>query len=452
MSLPDVPAPTTQRQNPWVLGQRLIGVSARLAAQPHFSLLRDSVGSNAEFLVMPPVLTVLENQTLARAAHEIWMLQDDAAQSASVEQMVSYRTQSIPVSAGERRSLLHAPELGVVRIFRLTPEGTLAPHEVLLPFGETEVSLKAAWDNMCLFAGRIASMDETASLQVDLTPDRGVVGLPGIEIERVVAAAIASADFDERRVRWVLASLFTVTVVGVILLQILAMAGWSVPMADIYAVFFMLVGSGYFWVREHHLNDRQLVYRLIAQTLEIHLVWRRAGLQEPVAAQFQLRHHASLKWVRELLRFAFLQSSLTNQPASSRSVLERWLPLAISTNDKLANWHASRARRMSLAVRWCYGFSGLLTLLMVCGPKLTGWTDLAVGATLGIASSIGTLFLIFGGTLGYSADAQLHQHLVRLLRRTQEALALDLPDHEYDELLLDAGRECIQAAAERAFN
>jgi hypothetical protein len=132
-------------------------------------------------------------------------------------------------------------------------------------------------------------------------------------------------------------------------------------------------------------------------------------------------------------------------------VLESWLPSAISANQKLAYWHASRATRIAWAVRICYGLSGLLTLLLVCAPALNAWMDLAVGATLGIASSIGTLFLIFGGTLGYSANADLHQHLVQLLQRTQQALTLDLPDHEYDELLLDVGRECIQSAVERAF-
>jgi len=131
--------------------------------------------------------------------------------------------------------------------------------------------------------------------------------------------------------------------------------------------------------------------------------------------------------------------------------LQEWLPQAIATNQQLEQWHAKRATRMALAVRGCYGFSGLLTVLLMVSPNLTGLLDLAAGAVLGISSSIGTLFLIFGGTLGYGANAELHHYLAQLLGRTHEMLKLDLPDHEYDELLLDVGRECIHAAAERAF-
>ena len=42
--------------------------------------------------------------------------------------------------------------------------------------------------------------------------------------------------------------------------------------------------------------------------------------------------------------------------------------------------------------------------------------------------------------------------VIGALQQPQQALTLNLPDHEYDELLIDAGRKCIQSAVERAFH
>ncbi len=432
-----------------LVGQRLIYVSSGLAERSTSEMIMGLSGSNAVVIQMSPYMDALELKAIARSAHEVWILTSEAADNPALAMLLEFRRHSIPVSAGERRSVLHAPELGIVRLFNSTQNGELTPNGVLLSLGDSEETLIAAWERMRIFGKRLVSTRNSS------TPPNpfAVAPIPGLTtntLERLRAEILQSAKRDEQIVRWVLASLFALTVVGVVLLQAMAMVGWSVPMADIYAVFFMLVGSSYMGVRKYHLNDRQLLYRLVAQTIEVHLLWHRAGLNEPVTAHFQLRHHASLKWIRELLRITLLTERSKDNSPSSKSVLMGWLPSAISGNQALANWHASRDRRMTWAVYFCYGLSGLLTLGTLLGQP-TGWPDVAVGTALGIASSIGTLFLIFGGTLGYSANAALYRHLAELLERTQQSLELDLPDHEYDELLIDTGRECIQAAVERSF-
>lgn len=435
-------------QGQWLPGQRLLCVSEGLAQQAGFARLLESQGQAVACFVIPTQLSESCCQSLARVAHEVWLLNDEDRISAELKRLVSYRLQSIPANSGERRSLLYAPEVGTVRTFEANQTGALIERAAMLASGESESALQATCSNMQLFGKRVMTV---GGLQADLMPRNPLAGLSASKLQALIKAITTSATLDESILRWVLVALFGVTTIGVLMLQALGMAGWSVPMADIYAVFFMLVGTAYMWARKLHLNDRQLTYRLIAQALQIHLIWSRAGIREPVAAHLPLRHHAALKWVRELLRLTAVPVSDAGPAQPSRLVLQEWLPQAIATNQQLEQWHAKRAKRMALAVRGCYGFSGLLTVLLMVSPPLTGLLDLAAGAVLGVSSSIGTLFLIFGGTLGYGANAELHQYLAQLLGRTQAMLQLELPDHEYDELLLDVGRECIHAAAERAF-
>jgi hypothetical protein len=435
----------------WQLGQKLIYLSSGLAGRISAETLARFAGVNSAILPVSSELTPLEVMNIAKAAHEIWILDGEVDSNPSIQHLCKYRMQSIPVSAGEHCSLLHAPELGLVRVFSEDASGTLIIQYELLPLGESISTLDSACGDIVKFAKRIASIDPDSILRARVSTGHALEALPSEQIERLVSATTSSANLDECALRRVIAALFGITVGGVIFLQTMTTAGLQIPMADIYAVYFMLVGSAYFWAREHHLNDRQLVYRLIAQTLEVHLLWQRASLNESVVAHFQLRHHASLQWVRELLRFSSLTVPGPNLRASSKAVLAGWLPRAISRNSDLANWHARRASQIYWSVRVCYGLGGLLTLVLVIGPPLTNVPNLVAGACLGIASSLGTLLLIFGGTLGYMANADLHQHLAHVLRRTQQSLGLELPDHEYDELLRDAGRECIQSAVERAF-
>ena len=451
MKSQSLPESSTCYAKQWQLGQKLIYLSSGLAERISAESLGKFAGVNSAVLPIPSGLTPLEVKNIARAAHEVWILDGEADSNPSIQQLCQYRMQSIPVSAGEHCSLLHAPELGVIRVFAEDASGRLIIQDELLPLGESISTLDFAFGYILKFAKRIGSIDPDSILRATVSSRHSFEDMPSEQIERLVSATTSSANLDEGALRRVFAVLFGLTVGGVIFLQTLSTAGVAIPMADIYAVYFMLVGSAYFWAREHHLNDRQLIYRLIAQTLEVHMLWQRASLSESVLAHFQLRHHTSLQWVRELLRFGNLTVPSPNLQASSKVVLEGWLPHAISMNSDLANWHARRASQIYWAVRFCYGLGGLLTLVLVIGPPLTGVLDLVAGACLGIASSIGTLLLIFGGTLGYMANADLHQHLAHVLRRTQQSLGLELPDHEYDELLRDAGRECIQSAVERAF-
>jgi len=67
---------------------------------------------------------------------------------------------------------------------------------------------------------------------------------------------------------------------------------------------------------------------------------------------------------------------------------------------------------------------------------------------LGISASFGTLFLIFGGVMGYASSAASHEHLRWLFSSASALLIQDLPVHEEEELLIDLGKETLQAAGD----
>ena len=71
---------------------------------------------------------------------------------------------------------------------------------------------------------------------------------------------------------------------------------------------------------------------------------------------------------------------------------------------------------------------------------------------LGLSSSFGSLLLIFNGVMGYGQLAALHRQMLGILEHAQRSLDRRFGDHEYEELLIDLGRESIQTAAERGIN
>jgi hypothetical protein len=211
----------------WNPGQRLIYISPGVANRIKSEELADVTLDEAFVLQLPLDPSPSDLVQIARSAHEIWILQGEACGKPPFELLLKFRSQSIPVSAGERRSVLHAPELGIVRLFDVASAGDLVCQKVLLPLGEAERTLDAAWADMRTFAKRIASIEgnSVACTPADAQPSRS---LPTSTLEQLRIASLQSAWQDDRSVRWVLASLFAVTVVGVVLLQAMATAGRSI--------------------------------------------------------------------------------------------------------------------------------------------------------------------------------------------------------------------------------
>jgi hypothetical protein len=102
-------------------------------------------GSNAVALQMPTEIGPLELKTIARSAHELWILLGDPAFNPAVTPLLEYQLHSIPVPDGERRSVLHAPDLSIVRMLDATLTRELLQKEILPPLGESEAARVAAW-------------------------------------------------------------------------------------------------------------------------------------------------------------------------------------------------------------------------------------------------------------------------------------------------------------------
>lgn len=428
-----------------VLGQWVILVSegvARELQQP------ESVGGMAEIAVAvahdgPTAFLKLPEQAshevilrACRSANEYWVLgeecDDQSSKSASALAFL-FRTESVPPSMGERRSVLHAPEVGLVKVFRRPTSGSSWNFETVLLSNETdykETRTQLAWL-------------------------RNEVGLPAKHL-----SVEGMALFEEhaihylRKVRRIISVLFTLAVMGVAALQWMAMSGWAIPMADVFAVFFMLVGSVFLWGKQHHWNERHHVLLTFAAAVKIQALWLRANLTaEVLSAQFQLRQLHQYGWVREALRpLNWLhQGSGPQAGHKSKACLEQWLPTELAHQQARSESERRKAQWLTTSVYSAYGISAVLTVLMVTPLDFLNATSVAQGtsAALGLFSSLGTLLLIFNGVMGYGARAGIHQHMANLLSRATTTLSQGLDEHEYDELLLDLGRESIQSAAER---
>ena len=370
-----------------------------------------------------------------RAADEVWLRADRLPNDTVSPRLEAFRLHSIPPELGESHSLLHAPELGMLRHWQLSSAGR--------------------WE--CVrqvdSARQLVSHREHEERTRFLHAVRRCVGdAPDSPVEawRTLAQGCRreAGRIEAAIGRW-LALAFVVTVLSGMGLQAVSMLGLNLPMAVVYALFFMLVGTLYAWVKGARANARQLGYRLLADAMEIQAVWRQAGLKAVVAGQFLIWHGQRLQWVRNLLR-PLSRPLEVPRLRTPREVLLQWVPQLL-TQHREARAHQERRHRMFQRAVWmCYGLSAALTLATVLGYLAGGQWAWWWGAGLGVSSTLGTLLLIFRGTLAYSENAAIHAHVVHVLERARTLLEEELPVHEYDELLLDVGRECLQAAADRA--
>lgn len=423
-------------------GQRLVLLSPGCASAAHAvsrapwpaldGLLREQTQRRGALCVvaLPSDLDEATTLALCRAAHEVWVLEADTCPIS--HSLRAFRTQSAPPSLNERRSVLQAPEVGIIRVWSTSPTGiveqlTTAPH--------SHLSARAV-EHMQLLYNLLA---QSPCKDPD---DWACMG----QILRSHAAR------RRRLVRWTLSGLFALTFLGAIGLQWLSMSPWRIPMADLYAVFYLTVGSLYLWGKRQQWNTEQLAWMSLAEALESQALLGRAGFRHgAITGLFLLRHRRSVEWIREALRpmtWALFTQHAT-QTDSSLALLRAWVPRALERHRDVAE----RQRRKSLALEWgmrtCYAVGAVLTVVAI-----TGWVSdpaafTAVSLGIGLSSALGTLMLIFNGVLGFAQDAELHAHLAGVFAQAERCLDQPMSAHEYDELLLDLVQETVQQSAER---
>lgn len=373
-----------------------------------------------------------------RSAHEVWVMDDEITEEnreSAAHLAFKLRAESAGPELGERRSVLHAPEVGPVRVWQVT---TASVREL-----ENQNRGPLDQNNNHSIRSYLASLCRELHLNGPSTNPPNTSSFQDI------------ANRYLRGVRLTMAGLFLLTVAGISALQALAMAGLNIPLSDYYAVFFMLVGTLYMWGKQHHWNERQHGLRTLEQAVKVQSHWLKAGLSgEMISAQFQLRHLYKHEWVREALRpLNWLQPEDPERrdKSSSFNQLKNWLPDELEHHKRRERIESSKANYLNAGVYIGYLLSAVFTLLVVSPVEhLNGapW-DTIFSAALGLSSSLGTLLLIYNSVMGYGAAASIHQHMINVLNHAQRALEYKLKSHEYDELLLDVGRELIQSAAEK---
>jgi hypothetical protein len=229
------------------------------------------------------------------------------------------------------------------------------------------------------------------------------------------------------------------------------MSDLHLPMAVIYALFFMVVGSIYMWGLKTRWSTYQLEYQALAEILTVQLVWRIAGIKDASFDHLLLKHTHCLHWVQEALRPAALPTP-TELSQTPQAILTEWVEHKI-------RWHSTEAVRLERRanifhkmVLTFYGISLGLTLIMLLPANLLPPSAADyLGPTLGICASFGTLSLIFGGNMGYTTGATTHQRMLKLFAAASNMLKQALPDYETKELLVDLGKESLQAAGDWVF-
>jgi hypothetical protein len=386
--------------------------------------------SQACVVAVPEDLDSPSILALCRAAHEVWILEDDPCSVA--QQLLAFRTQSAPLTLNENKSILHAPEVGVVRVWRVNPEGIVGLR-VAQPVEE----------NSQLSTGHLAQVHELLASQSGNCPADWMN----------MANLLREHARDRRKlVRWSLTGLFSLTILGVIGLQWLSMSSLGIPMGDLYAVFYLLVGSVYLWGKRQQWNTEQLAWMSLAEALDSQALLGRAGFRQgAITGLFLLRHRRSVEWIREALRPMTwaLHSYVSPPTASSYQLLCDWVPHALNRHRVMAQRQRRKAWALEWGMRLCYGIGGILTLVAISSFVQAPWSSLVVSIGIGMTSSLGTLMLIFNGVLGFAEDADLHDHLAGVFQHAQSCLGQQMSHHEYDELLMDLVQEGVQQSAER---
>lgn len=133
----------------------------------------------------------------------------------------------------------------------------------------------------------------------------------------------------------------------------------TLPLADLYAITFMLLGTGHLWVRQWESNDQYADCRALAEGLRAQYYWRKAGITDAPAEYFLHKHQQRLGWVRDALKLFHLA------PPASRPdqqfCMDSWVKKQAEYHHGSARRNGLRAKYLSRMVWILYGISLLLT-------------------------------------------------------------------------------------------
>lgn len=375
------------------------------------------------------------NAWICRNCHELIAIGEAGRGSAGrTAEAVGFRLESIPPRLGKTRSLLDSLETGPVFHIPLdaakaTATATANAGKRLVPPGDKEARLIASWHGIERFNREVLDLART---------DLPLADLP------VAQAARQLANHHNAARRRVNIGVLGLGILAAIALQLYSMVDTRLPMADVYAVFFMVIGLLYGWGKRRQFNERRIEYTALAEALRIQAFWHRAGIHEVVPEFVVSRHADQLGWVYEALKTAALPPYPASQPALA--VLQEWISQVraetVAQSARFGQW----AKRLENSVYACYGISFVFSIILYVLPSSGGDEGLAntLIAGLGISASLGTLLLIFNGSMGYATQAAMQDNLLHLLDQAAAIADHDLPAHEVDELIVDLGREILQ--------
>ena len=357
---------------------------------------------------------------------------------------LDFRIHSIPPELGGNRGVFFAPETGPVMWMEEgdLPKGGELSDLLTFPHGQSF----SKWEH------QLHELDKANAAAQRLGAYRDAKSMADVPIdpdEESLVAAFRVVDTLSRKkqtqVTWSHGGMLSLGLAAVVVMQCMGMWISDVPMADIYAVVFMLLGAGHMWIRRREAADQYADYRVLAECLRVQYFWRKAGVAAAPSDFFMHKHMQRLAWVREAVKSFHLPLAEANGLNHERAL--PWLngQLRYHTESSLRN--GRRNNCLKRAVVGFYGISGVLTI-WVCAFPADQIIDVWRGFALGISASCGTLLLIFNGSMGFGSRAAQHE-------RMQESFVLAIHllghvDHEHErrELLVDLGRETIQETSE----
>lgn len=434
----------SERQCATVLTDRQVRVSTM--ARPDTASSGD-VSAHEGFLSCYPDVSPVEAQGIARLCSHCSLLLaiSDGSNGGRARMALDFRMHSIPPELGGNRGVFFAPETGPVFLLEDGPPASVERGLASLlafPHGQSfkQLSLQMhELDRANAAAGKLGLMRDV----------RSVADMPADPAEAHLVDAFRVADTlsrqQQKQVTWSHGGLLFLGLVAVVVMQCMGMFIPGLPMSDVYAVVFMLLGLGHLWIRKREAADQYADYRVLAECLRVQYFWRKSGVVAAPADCFLHKHMQRLSWVREAVKAFHLQFP------SAVAVLDASLEPWVRAQQR---YHAGSAKRngrldkvLRNAVVALYSASGVLTILVVLLPAhFVG--NVFLGAALGVAASCGTLLLIFNGNMGFGSRAAQHLRMEASFALAGSLFTEVKHAHERRELLVDLGRETIQETSE----
>lgn len=357
-----------------------------------------------------------------------------------------YRIHSIPASLGGSRGVFFAAETGASLMVDGASKLSSGPIDsmITLPAGRES----RAWNDQLYELDRLNR--EIADFKGKISY-RSAAEVPVSEVSPAVAETFQIVDTLSRRHQRNVTLMHSYTLAmglfAILSLQWMGGAFKNMPMADWYAVVFMVLGTGHIWVRNHSISDRYADYRVLAEGLRVQHAWHLGGIDKAPSEFFLHKHHARLAWVRDALKTFHLYTPRSSGKATDCT---KWVKHQAQYHNESAIRNGWLRNFFENCVRGFYGVSGVITAWMFYWGHTSAWSGVA-SATLGITASCGTLLLIFNANMGFGTRAALHGRMHESFAVAAEFLQNQHQPHEHDELLIDLGLEVIQETGEWIF-